>query len=56
MLTKALAGTVLLVLFVLDAIIDFFPVNGDIAWCIHTDPDLIPFHTENSDSNFVTDH
>jgi len=52
----ALAGSVLLVLLVFNTVKDFFPVNGDIAWRIDTDPDLIPLHTKNSDSDFVTNH
>jgi hypothetical protein len=53
---SGLVGTVLLVLLVLDARIDLFPVNRNVLGRIHPDPDLIPFHTQHGDGDVVTDH
>jgi hypothetical protein len=44
------------VFLVLDAFVNFFPVDGDIPRCIDAYPDLVTFDTEYGYGHFITDH
>ncbi len=52
-----LVGTVLLILLLfLDAFVDLLTMNSNVLGRIHSDSDLVPFYTEHSNGDVITDH
>jgi hypothetical protein len=50
------AGSVIAVLFPLDALVNLFTMNRDVFGGIDTDPYLVSLYAQNGDRNFVSDH
>ena len=49
-------GIAIVFFLTLDALIDLFSMDGNVLGRVHTDTHLITFHSENGDSDVVSDH
>jgi len=44
------------VLLAFDPFIDFFAMHRNVLGCVDPNPDLITFHAQHGDGDFITDH
>src|SRR5580704_16270361 len=51
-----LFGNFFAALFALDALVDFFAMDGDILRRVDADPDLVSFDPQNRDGHIISDH